>query len=198
MISGVPFPSFLPAAVNHLLAAEPWAQRLLAAHAGRVAAIDFGIAAIRLRITPHGMVETAPGAEAATVTLHLRPADLPLLLRHRDQAFSYVRVDGDAGFAAAISQVAQSLRWDAEEDLAGWIGDIAAVRVVSGARNAVDTVRAGQRALAENLAEFLADERPVLTRPAAVEGFRRDVVRLRDDVERLSKRIDRLRKAAAR
>ncbi|MGN6387885.1 MAG: ubiquinone biosynthesis accessory factor UbiJ [Burkholderiaceae bacterium] len=198
MISGVPFPSFLPAAVNHLLAAEPWAQRLLAAHAGRVAAVDAGIASVRLRITPHGMVETAPDGEAAAVTLHVRPADLPLLLRHRDQAFSYVRIDGDAGFASAISQVAQSLRWDAEEDLARWIGDIAAVRVAGGARAALSAARAGQRALAENLAEFLADERPVLMRPAAVETFRRDVARLRDDVERLSKRVDRLRKAAAR
>ena len=56
---------------------------------------------------------------------------------------------------------------------------------------------AAQR-LAENLAEFLAEERPVLVRPRQREAFSLDVIRLRDDVERTAKRIARLEQQLAR
>jgi hypothetical protein len=42
-------------------------------------------------------------------------------------------------------------------------------------------VKTGQRKLADNVAEFLLDEKPVLVRPHVVEDFSADVVRLRDD-----------------
>ena len=46
--------------------------------------------------------------------------------------------------------------------------------------------------LAENVAEFLLEERRVLIRPEAVDAFADDVNRLRDDVERTAKRIAKL------
>jgi ubiquinone biosynthesis protein UbiJ len=55
---------------------------------------------------------------------------------------------------------------------------------------------AGRR-LAENVAEFLLDERPLLVRPAVLDEFAADVTRLRDDVERTAKRIARLEQKLA-
>ena len=55
---------------------------------------------------------------------------------------------------------------------------------------------AGRR-LAENAAEFLLEERPVLVRPSTVDAFAADVVRLRDDLERTAKRIARLEQRLA-
>ena len=46
-----------PAAINHLLNAEPWASRKLAGHAGKVAVIDAGVVAIRLKVLADGLVE---------------------------------------------------------------------------------------------------------------------------------------------
>jgi ubiquinone biosynthesis protein UbiJ len=180
------------AAVNHLLAQEPWAREQLRRHAGKVACIDAGTVALRLRVTADGMFEPAPADEPARVTIKVKLSDLPLIAQNRERAFSYVRIEGDADFANAISSLSTSLRWEAESDLEKVVGPVAAVRMVSGAKAAFEAVRTGHQKLAENVAEFLLDEKQVLIRPQAVEEFSADVVRLRDDVERAAKRLAKL------
>lgn len=180
------------AAINHLLAQEPWARQELQRHAGKVAAIDTGAVVLRLLVTADGMLAAAPADEPPRVTIRVKLSDLPLIAQNRERAFSYVQIEGDAEFANAISSLSKSLRWEAEYDLEKLVGPIAAVRAVSGARAAFEAVKSGHRKLAENVAEFLLDEKPVLIRPQAVEEFSADVVRLRDDVERAAKRLARL------
>ena len=185
------------AAINHLLAQEPWARAELQRHAGKIAAIDTGALVLRLRVTADGMLEAAPAEEPARVTIRVKLSDLPLIAQNRERAFSYVQIEGDAEFANAISNLSKSLRWEAEHDLEKVVGPIAAVRMVSGARSAFETIRTGHQKLAENVAEFLLDEKPVLIRPQVVEAFSADVVRLRDDVERAAKRLTRLEQKLA-
>ncbi|TFW30450.1 ubiquinone biosynthesis accessory factor UbiJ [Duganella callida] len=180
------------AAINHLLAQSPWARQELLRHAGKVAAIDAGSAALRLRVTADGYFEPAPAGEAARVTIRLKLSDVPLILQNRERAFSYVQIEGDAEFANAISSLSKSLRWEAEHDLEQVVGPIAAVRTVAGAKAAFNAVRTGHQKLAENVAEFLLDEKQVLVRPQTVEAYSADVARLRDDVERAAKRLARL------
>jgi len=180
------------AAINHLLAQEPWARQTLQRHAGKTAAIDAGSVALRLRVTADGYLEPAPADEAARVTIRVKLSDLPLIAQNRERAFSYVQIEGDAEFANTISSLSQSLRWEAERDLEKVIGPIAAVRAVSGARAAFEAVKNGHQKLAENLAEFLLDEKQVLVRPQTIEAYSADVTRLRDDVERAAKRLARL------
>ncbi|OEZ56518.1 SCP2 domain-containing protein [Duganella sp. HH105] len=185
------------AAINHLLAQEPWARAELQRHAGKIAAIDTGAVVLRLRVTADGMLEAAPAEEPARVTIRVKLSDLPLIAQNRERAFSYVQIEGDAEFANAISNLSKSLRWEAEHDLEKVVGPIAAVRMVSGARAAFETIKTGHQKLAENVAEFLLDEKPVLIRPQVVEAFSADVVRLRDDVERAAKRLTRLEQKLA-
>ncbi|WP_432381231.1 ubiquinone biosynthesis accessory factor UbiJ [Duganella sp. P38] len=180
------------AAINHLLAQEPWARQQLQRHAGKIAAIDAGSVALRLRVTADGYLEPAPADEAARVTIRVKLSDLPLIAQNRERAFSYVQIEGDAEFANAISSLSQSLRWEAEHDLEKVVGPVLAVRAVSGARAAMAAVANGHQKLAENVAEFLLDEKQVLVRPQTVEAYSADVTRLRDDVERAAKRLARL------
>jgi ubiquinone biosynthesis protein UbiJ len=180
------------AAINHLLAQEPWARQELQRHAGKTASIDAGAAALRLRVTADGYLEPAPADEAARVTIRFKLSDLPLIVQNRERAFSYVQIEGDAEFANAISSLSQSLRWEAEHDLEKLIGPIAAVRAVSGARAALEALKSGQQKLAENVAEFLLDEKQLLVRPHTVADWSADVTRLRDDVERAAKRLAKL------
>lgn len=187
------------ATINHLLAQEAWARDALMRHAGKVACIDTGHLALRMRVARDGMLETAGVDDAASVTIHVKLSDLPLIVQNRDRAFSYVRIEGDAEFANTISQLSKGLRWDAEHDLERVFGPIGAVRLAGGARSAVNGAATAGRRLAENVAEFLLEERRVLVRPAAVDAFADDVGRLRDDVERTAKRIAKLeQKLAAR
>lgn len=180
------------AAINHLLAQEPWARQELQRHAGKVAVIDAGSVALRLRVTADGYLEPAPADEAARVTIRVKLSDLPLIAQNRERAFSYVQIEGDAEFANAISSLSKSLRWEAEHDLEKVIGPVAAVRAVSGARAVFEAVKNGHQKLAENVAEFLLEEKQVLVRPPTVDAFSADVSRLRDDVERAAKRLAKL------
>ena len=184
--------SLIPAAINHLLTQEPWARNKLLAHAGKVACFDTGVIAVKLQVAVDGRVETATDEMPPNVTIRAKFLELPLIAQNRDRAFSYVKIEGDADFANTISQLSQSLQWEAEEDLSKWIGDIAAVRVVAGAKSVVGSIRSTPQKIAENLAEYFLEENPMLMRPQDVADFTRDVARLRDDVERLTKRIDRL------
>jgi ubiquinone biosynthesis protein UbiJ len=181
-----------PAAINHLLSAEPWASRKLAGHAGKTAIIDAGIVVLRLKVLADGLVENAPQDALADVKIHIKPADLPLLLQNRERAFSWVRIEGDADFANTISQVSQGVRWDAEADLSRIVGDVAAARIASGARSAAGAAQATGRSIAANVAEYFLEEDPLLQRPQAVADFSAQVNQRRDDVERLAKRIERL------
>ena len=194
----VPFslPAIIPAALNHLLEREAQARARLIGHAGKVACFDIGVTQLFLRVESDGLIATASTDATPQVTIRIKPADVPLILQHRDRAFSYVTIDGDADFANTISQLSQSIRWDAEEDLSRVVGDIAAVRIVAGAKSAVATLSATQRKLAETTAEYFLEENPMLMRHQPIRDFASDVARLRDDAERLSKRIDRLKARA--
>ncbi|MGV8866753.1 MAG: ubiquinone biosynthesis accessory factor UbiJ [Janthinobacterium svalbardensis] len=185
------------ATINHLLAQEPWARQQLAVHAGKLACIDTGAVALRLRVDSAGMLAAAPADMPANVTIRVKLSDVPLILQNRERAFSYVKIEGDAEFANAISQLSKGLRWEAEHDLEKVLGPMLAMRLVSGAKDAAAFVRTGQQKLAENVAEYFLDEQPMLIRPATLQEYSAGVTRVRDDVERLAKRLARLEKAAA-
>jgi ubiquinone biosynthesis protein UbiJ len=186
-------PSFLSVAtINHLLAQEAWARDTLKRRAGKIACIDTGHLRLCMRVAKDGMLEAAGSDDVPDVTIHVKLSDLPLILQNRDRAFSYVRIEGDAEFANTISQLSKGLRWDAEHDLERFLGPIAATRLVGGARAAVSHAAGSTRRLAENVAEFLLEEKRVLLRPSTVDAFADEVNRLRDDVERSAKRIAKL------
>ncbi len=192
------------AVINHLLSRQPALAAKLATHAGKVAAIDTGVLQLALCVSADGLLQDANEinvergvAAAANVTIRINPADLPQILADMSHAFTYVNISGDAEFAKTIADVANRLHWDAEEDLAPLVGDIAAVRLVRAGRDAAEVVKTGSRKLVENLAEYLLEENPTLLYRAAGQAFASDVAVLRDDVERMAKRIALLDKQSS-
>lgn len=182
------------ATLNHLLSRQPTLRDKLCAHAGKAARIDTGVMQLDMSVAADGLLQAADTDPSVTITI--KPADLPQILANMDRAFSYVSISGDADFARAISEVANGLQWEAEEDLAPFVGDIAAVRIAQSAREAAGSLKAGARKLVENVTEYLLEENPTLLYRRAGETFASEVAVLRDDVERLAKRIALLEKAA--
>jgi ubiquinone biosynthesis accessory factor UbiJ len=178
----------LAAAINHLLSRQPQLCKVLLPHAGKSARIAVGTLQLDLAVANDGLLQASTQAEPH-VTIRIKPADLPQILANMDRAFSYVGLSGDAELAKAISEVAQGLHWEAEEDLAPFVGDIAAVRIAQAARATVQGVRSGGRKLVEQIAEYLLEENPTLLYRKVGEDFAAQVAALRDDVERLGKRI---------
>ncbi len=103
-----------------------------------------------------------------------------------------VRMEGDIDCALAIRKALAGIRLDWEEVLARALGDIPGHWLAVGLTQLTTGFRQAAWRLARNGAEYLQEERAVLARTEDVEGFLGAVDTLRHDVERLSKRIERL------
>lgn len=182
----------LVGALGHLLARESWARERLRPHAGAVVRVDGGPLKLTLRIDEHGVLVTNEAASEADVTLSL-PADAPLrLLLDRQSLFAGIRLAGSADIAEALAFVFRNLRWDVEEDLARVVGDIPARRLRMFGERLGREIHAGSRRLASNVAEFASEEAGILASMREVSNFVSDIDRLRDDLARLEKRLQRL------
>ncbi len=189
--------SLFLAATNHLLAQSGWARQRLMAHAGRGARLDLTPLSISFAVSADGYLADWNGEDEPDVMLTLPLGEAPRVVHGGIGALmSQVRIAGNADFADALGSVFRHLRWDAEEDLARVVGDIAAHRLVDAGRSVVRAQRRLADNVAGNVAEYLTEEQPMLLSRAIASGFDRDIATLRDDVERLGKRIERLRTAA--
>jgi len=187
------------AALNHLLSQNDSAAARLRGFAGQSVEVRCPpFPELRLRITGEGMLERAPADAAGTLVVKLKAGALPLLLAGDERARGQVAIEGPADLAGAVDELFRTLRWDAEEDLSRVFGDVVAHRLASGGRDFSAWQRDALQRLAENLAEYWTEERPLLVRPADTEKFRRGAGALDDEVARLEKRIERLEQATKR
>lgn len=158
-------------AFNHLLRQNDWARARLAPFAGQRVAIRLEkpslarIAPPRVpaQITGEGLLDIsrearASGAASApapaeaqagdalhfAVEIHVRAAfsAAGALLREDTQGMApWLRIEGEAMLAAALSEVAERMRWDPEEDLSRITGDVVAHRIGRGVGAARDAMR---------------------------------------------------------
>jgi ubiquinone biosynthesis protein UbiJ len=123
-------PAPVIAAINHLLGQAAWAREKLAPFAGHSALIKLPPFEAAFLIGEDGCISPASAAAELEVSISL-PAETPLLaLQGKDAVMRAARIEGSAEFAEALAFVIRNLRWDAEEDLSGIVGDIAAHREI--------------------------------------------------------------------
>lgn len=201
-------PSFLePGAVgvrllNALLDREDWARERLRSHAGKTVSLIVGRLQLVYTISSQGKLEQGHPAVVPDVTLTLpqdKLPELPQILQDGDfsRVAQLMHVQGEAGLANLVSDLAANLRWDAEHDLAKIVGDVMAVRLFSGARRAVSGLRdLGQR-LAGNASEYLTEESALLVTRPELERMREQsagLVRRLDELDQRLKRLDARRR----
>lgn len=187
-----PLPAPLLAAVNHLLDQAEWAREKLRPFAGHAARVELPPFDAAFLVAGDGRLATPMEDALPEVTISL-PATTPLLaLQGKDAVMRAARIEGSAEFAQALGFVIRNLRWDAEEDLAKLFGDIAAHRIVRTGQDFAAQQRQAAQNFAANLAEYFTEEQPLIAKRNDLDAFSADVDRLRDDVARLEKRIDRL------
>lgn len=178
--------------INRLLRANAWALERLRPHASKSAL--FACAPFELHVTVLDSGELAPARmeTEADVTIRVSPG-LMLRIAARDEAaWRDAQVSGDTELAAAIDYVRRNLEWDFEEDLSRVFGDIAAHRLANAVRELDRWGRGAALNIAHAFAEYSTYEKPLVANARAVEEFNREVDRVRDDTERLEKRIELL------
>jgi len=183
--------------INHVLAQHAWARQRLAAHAGRV--IEFRLLPLpdlRMAIAADGLVIEAAIETAPDLSVNIKPSALPYLLLRDEAIMREVEITGSADLAQVVQQLFRELEWDFEEDLSRVFGDIAAHRMAGAARDLMTWQRTAGLRLAQNFADYWTEEDPLIARREDITQFSRDVEHLRDDTERLEKRIRKLQQAA--
>ena len=164
-------------ALNHLLEQAAWARRQLSGFAGRRARFEMPPWKLAFRVDEQGRL--APADDQAVDVTVVLPAGTPLVaLQGMDRAMAAAHVTGNAEFATALSFVLKNLRWDVEEDLSKLVGDITAHRLVQGANRFVAWQQQAAIRLAENMAEYLTLENPLLVPRVELLALRDEIARL--------------------
>ena len=185
-------PSPTATAINHILAAAPIAKERLAKFAGKTAEFHVGPITVALTVQTTGEVTRAVPQAQRDLEVKMSPFLLPRLAANDEAAMREVEMKGDSELAQEIAFLAKHLRWDVEEDLSKVVGDIAAHRLVGGAKAAAAYGRDTADRLAAGAAEYWSEEDPLIASRVKVEMFGEGVDHLRDAIARLEKRIDRL------
>ena len=141
-------------------------------------------------------------SETETPTATIRATPLDLLALARASSVTTLRgtgaeVRGDLHVAEKFAELLKLARPDLEEELARWIGDLAAHRVGQAARGLIAWLGRAGEALAMNTAEYLQEESRSLPAAPEARAFYSDVERLRDDVERAAARLARVEQQEA-
>ncbi len=180
------------AALNHLLRQNAWAVDRLRPYGGKTIRFDLPPFSATLTLIDGG--EFVPAIEHAIpdATIALKPiAALRRLTGQPMQPDDY-RLEGDTELAANVGKVLQQLEWEYEEDLSHLIGDIPAQQLVSFGKRTLQEGRRQAESLAGMFAEYWQEEQPLIAKKRHLEKFSAEVDTLRDDVERLEKRLQKL------
>ncbi|MCC2597592.1 SCP2 sterol-binding domain-containing protein [Pusillimonas sp. MFBS29] len=199
---------FAPAAVNarllnKLLQREDWARDRLARHAGKSVGFKVGGFRMALSIQADGLVQASDQAVVPNVTLTIQAdqlAGLPGVLRARDPALltELLHVEGDAGLAQVVSELARDLRWDVEDDLSRVVGDVAATRLLQTAGMLRAGAEAAASRLAGNASEFMTEEAMLLASRPAYDEWAVRLQAIHGRLDELDRRVAALAPSSVR
>jgi ubiquinone biosynthesis protein UbiJ len=174
-------------AINHLLTSESWAREGLAKHAGKSARLSLPPLDLDIRVLPDG---TLCGTEEIPDTrIRMTPS---ALFRTMNGEMAEIDMTGDIEFAKSLGFLFRNLKWDAEEDLSRFTGDVLAHRIATAATSLLSWQKEAALRLFGNFAEYWTEEQPILARKDDISRHLHEVDETRDDIERLEKRISKL------
>jgi ubiquinone biosynthesis protein UbiJ len=191
-LSDLPYPSSLWVAfINHVLRAESWARERLKRFSGKSLKLHIPPIHLHFIIDETGYLDSHPDQEWADAEVLTGWPAIGRWIVEKTPNTEFVRFAGDTELAREFTVVLQQVRWDMEEDLSHAVGDILAHRMVSSAKRIMQWHRESARNLAESFAEYWTEEQPLIAKTLSVGEFVQDVDVLRDDIERLEKKLER-------
>jgi ubiquinone biosynthesis protein UbiJ len=189
------FKPLLTRILNHLITQNNWARGELQPFSGQTVTIHLGPTNANLTILENGGLAMAGESALSDASISLSPSLALRILAKDVSASNQVQITGNTELAKALAKVLQGMRWDYEEDLSKIIGDIPATQANTFAKKTFSEAKSKVINMTEMLTEYWQEENPLIAKKRHVEAFVKDVDQLRDDVERLEKRIEKLKHA---
>jgi len=178
------------ALVNRALSREDWARERLALHAGRKLRVVAGPAALTLAINTDGSF--ADSEETPDLTLTIPPLRWPALMARPERWSELVAATGDAGLAATIAELAQTLPWFIERAFARVFGPIVGAQLAETGRRLLALPGYAAERAGSSLASYASDEAGLVAGARAGSQFAAEVAAVSARVDALAERIDRL------
>ena len=204
--------------VHASMQATALARRLegtaLRLHIEGMAAIRVNVVRGRLSLTGAGSSLDSEAGEPADATISGSPlallrlagatglsratggrADMPRAASRIPARGAGAVVSGDAEIANSYRELIASARPDFEEELSLLIGDVPARALSQFALKTVEWGRGARRTAGENIAEYLQEEGRDLVTKTELEEFLRGVDNVREAVDRIEARLERIERA---
>lgn len=178
------------AAVNRMLAHEPWARDRLASHAGRAFMVRVGPLTTGFRIAPDGTLESAPLAGATPdLALALAPHNVPAFLADPGRWNEFVSEEGDVELGGTLKELARTLPWFVEKLFARALGPIVGQRIADAGRRVLQMPEYAATRVAENVGSYARDEVQVLAHPADFRALVEETAAIEARIEALEGRL---------
>jgi ubiquinone biosynthesis protein UbiJ len=181
--------------LQHLTSQNQWSKPYLTAFAGKVIQLNVAFVTTNLLILEDGSLAIAGETATPDAIIHVPPSLALRLLAKDETAKMQLKIDGDTHLAAELGKILQHMRWDVEEDLSHIVGDITASKIGEMSRKTLHETKKQSVNLAEMLAEYWQEEKPILAKKRHVEQFNTEVDALRSDVARFEKRLTKFVKS---
>jgi ubiquinone biosynthesis protein UbiJ len=128
--------------LNHVLMREDEARARLLRQKGRVIRVRWRSLEMSLLCTPAGLLDLAPASSVPDLSLTVsEPSALGLAQGALRGERPPVAIEGDVQLAAEVGWLVEHVRWDVEEDLAGFLGDAPAHALAQGAQRLAEALR---------------------------------------------------------
>ena len=179
--------------VNKLLSLDEETLDALATLEGDVVEIGVLNTDIRLFILPsaRGLALKSKYEDKSDVSIKGTPAALLGMITAERVGAGNVEIIGNVGLAHKLQSTLKNMDIDWEEYLSQIIGDIAAHKVGNFVRDISQLAKASARTIGMDISEYLRYEKEALLDQSELDEFNHAVDKVRNDVERLQKRIER-------
>ena len=185
--------------INRVLALDPALSDSLSELHGKVISLEFINTDIVIYVMPNeeGLSLCADSEGDVHVRIRATPADmLAYVISARDdgQVAGNLEIVGDVGLAQHFQNIMKDIDLDWEEQLSQWVGDTAARKLSLFGKRTLKFLWESKRTFEMNISEYLLYEKEALPVKTEVDDFISSVDNLRNDVERMKIRIDRLQR----
>ena len=184
--------------INRALALDPETSERLVALDGRRIELHLQAPKLSMSVSVDGQrLRVGPARADAEPDLSLRAtasALFSMLLpdNARTVPVGALKISGDAELAQRVQRLLRDYSPDLDAAFAGVFGDIIGVQIARTLRSAFAAVSGGAKRFAQDSADYLTEERRDVVSKVEQAIFFDEVDDLRDGVDRLAARVDRL------
>ena len=104
-----------------------------------------------------------------------------------------IKIQGDVDFADKFAKTIMKSRWDIEEDLSRFVGDMAAVEITKFGNAVIRDGKKGMQNILEGLVEYYQEEKKLLISKDELNKYYSDVDEIQETFVRIESKFQELK-----